>query len=103
VENKIDTKWMGLNFPGGHIDPGESQFHAIQREVREENGLTATNLKLVGTAVMEIIVVSYGTTIRSIVSHFGPDIDISRGPKNGVCRAWTLMVTKLKSSNALKI
>jgi len=31
----------------------------------------------------KVLVVSHGTTIRSIVSHFGSDIDISRGPKNG--------------------
>ncbi|BDZ30265.1 GrpB family protein [Lactiplantibacillus sp. WILCCON 0030] len=49
VENKIDAKWTGLTFPGGHVDPGESQIHAMQREVLEETGLTVTNLKLVGT------------------------------------------------------
>jgi broad specificity phosphatase PhoE len=31
----------------------------------------------------KILVVSHGTTIRSIVSHFGPDVDITTGPKNG--------------------
>lgn len=31
----------------------------------------------------KVLVVSHGTTIRSIVSHFGPEIDITRGPKNG--------------------
>ena len=49
VENKIDAKWSGLTFPGGHVDPGESQLHAMKREVLEETGLTVTNLKLVGT------------------------------------------------------
>jgi len=49
VENKIDAKWTGLTFPGGHVDPGESQSHAMQREVLEETGLTVSNLKLVGT------------------------------------------------------
>ncbi|ETY75056.1 histidine phosphatase family protein [Lactiplantibacillus fabifermentans] len=31
----------------------------------------------------KILVVSHGTTIRSMVSHFAPDIDITTGPKNG--------------------
>lgn len=31
----------------------------------------------------KVLVVSHGTTIRSIAAHFAPDLDISRGPKNG--------------------
>ncbi|MFB9768913.1 histidine phosphatase family protein [Lactiplantibacillus modestisalitolerans] len=31
----------------------------------------------------KIMVVSHGTTIRSIVNHFAPEIDITVGPKNG--------------------
>jgi len=49
VENKIDAQWTGLTFPGGHVDPGESQVHAMRREVYEETGLTVNQLKLVGT------------------------------------------------------
>ncbi|VDG25494.1 GrpB family protein [Lactiplantibacillus mudanjiangensis] len=49
VENKIDAKWTGLTFPGGHVDPGESQVHAMKREVLEETGLTVNHLQLVGT------------------------------------------------------
>ncbi len=30
-----------------------------------------------------LLVVSHGTTIRSMVAHFAPDIDITQGPKNG--------------------
>jgi len=49
VENKIDARWTGLTFPGGHVDPGESQVHAMRREVYEETGLTVNQLQLVGT------------------------------------------------------
>lgn len=49
VENKIDAQWSGLTFPGGHVDPGESQVAAMQREVLEETGLTVKRLRLVGT------------------------------------------------------
>lgn len=31
----------------------------------------------------KILIVTHGTTIRSIVSHFSPEFDISQGPKNG--------------------
>ncbi|MFC6181175.1 histidine phosphatase family protein [Lactiplantibacillus daowaiensis] len=31
----------------------------------------------------KVLVVTHGTTIRSIVSHFGPEVDITTGPKNG--------------------
>jgi len=31
----------------------------------------------------KVLVATHGTTIRSIVSRFGPEFDISRGPKNG--------------------
>ena len=31
----------------------------------------------------KVLVVTHGTTIRSIVSHFAPDMDITTGPKNG--------------------
>lgn len=49
VENKIDAQWTGLTFPGGHVDPGESQVAAMKREVLEETGLTVNQLQLVGT------------------------------------------------------
>lgn len=48
VQNKINSRWAGITFPGGHVDDGESLYESTVREVKEETGLTVTDLKLVG-------------------------------------------------------
>ncbi len=40
VQDKVDKKWSGLTFPGGHIEKGESFVDSVIREVFEETGLT---------------------------------------------------------------
>jgi phosphatase NudJ len=37
-----------LNQPAGHVEPGESVFDAVRREVREETGLDFTPQTIVG-------------------------------------------------------
>ncbi|MCD4781883.1 MAG: NUDIX domain-containing protein [Candidatus Omnitrophica bacterium] len=42
-------------FPGGKIDPGESFDVALEREIKEETGLTVSLIKVMGSAESEII------------------------------------------------
>ena len=46
VEDRVDPDWLGITFPGGHIENGESFTDAAIREVFEETGLTASKLSL---------------------------------------------------------
>ena len=48
VQDRVDKKWFGITFPGGHIENGESFTEAVIREVYEETGLTIENPVLCG-------------------------------------------------------
>lgn len=41
---KPTNAWCGLTFPGGHVEPGENVVASVIREVREETGLTVSDL-----------------------------------------------------------
>ncbi len=46
--------WAGLlNGVGGHLERGESPYSGAMREIREETGLTARELRLVGVVVID--------------------------------------------------
>ena len=48
VEDKVNSSYTGVTFPGGHIESGESLAEAMVREVFEEPGLTIKNPRLCG-------------------------------------------------------
>lgn len=48
VQERVNTNWPGITFPGGHVERGESFTAAVIREVFEETGLTVSNLQMCG-------------------------------------------------------
>lgn len=47
IQDRIKS-WKGISFPGGHIEDGESIVESTIREVKEETGLTISNLEPCG-------------------------------------------------------
>jgi len=45
---KPSNPWCGLTFPGGHLEAGESIVSSVIREIREETGLTISQLSNCG-------------------------------------------------------
>lgn len=49
LQDRKDSSWPGVCFPGGHVEQGESFVEAVIREVWEETGLKIENPRLCGT------------------------------------------------------
>lgn len=47
VQERIKS-WKGISFPGGHVEDGESIIESTIREIKEETGLTISNLEPCG-------------------------------------------------------
>jgi len=47
VQDRVKS-WKGIAFPGGHIEDGESIIDSTIREIKEETGLTISDLELCG-------------------------------------------------------
>ncbi|MGT2712832.1 8-oxo-dGTP diphosphatase [Streptococcus oriscaviae] len=48
ILNLKSYHWKDIAFPGGHVERGESIVSSVIREVKEETGLTISNLELCG-------------------------------------------------------
>lgn len=49
VQDRVDSKWGGITFPGGHIEKNEGFIESVIREVKEETGLDIKSPKICGT------------------------------------------------------
>lgn len=48
VQQRLNSNWPGITFPGGHVDKEESFVESCIREVKEETGLTINHPILCG-------------------------------------------------------
>lgn len=48
VQDRVNSNWPGITFPGGHVNKGESFSQSVIREVDEETGLQIKSPMLCG-------------------------------------------------------
>ena len=54
VQNRTKNDWPGLTFPGGKVEPNESIYESVIREVKEETGLEVEHLSSCGIIHYEL-------------------------------------------------
>jgi len=59
VTRGVEPDYGKLDLPGGFVDPGESVEEALQRELKEELGLTIQDFEYLGSAPNEYIFSQY--------------------------------------------
>ena len=68
VQDKVHSRWAGITFPGGHINDGESIYDSAVREVKEETGLTISNLEQASESI-------YDCAVREVKEETGLDVN----------------------------
>ncbi len=66
VQERTNDDWTGMNFPGGHVEDGESYTDCVIREVREETGLEIASPRLEGVVNWE----DRDTHERTVIAFF---------------------------------
>ena len=48
VQDRVHPSWLGIAFPGGHVEPGESIVDSVIREIKEETNLEISQVRFCG-------------------------------------------------------
>ena len=70
VQERTNDDWVGMSFPGGHVEDGESYNDCVIREVREETGLEIERPTLEGIVHWE----DRETHERTVIAFFRTEI-----------------------------
>src|SRR5439155_1518885 len=58
-----------VELPSGHVDPGETPEQAARRELKEETGMIATEMELLGVLAPDV-----GRLTNRMWCYFAPDV-----------------------------